>query len=167
MFQSLKLYYFRQRYAPTLLSPFLNPFYLARIGLLKFIVAMGQNMGRNVLHVGCGTTPYRALIPHESWCGLEFDTPEAGARQIADDFYDGFAFSYESNHFDGVLCNQVLEHVFTPENFLSELYRVLEPGGKLLLSVPFIWDEHEQPYDYRRYTTFGLESLLEEAQVSE
>lgn len=163
MLHKLKSYYLRQRYIPTRLSPFLNPFYLARGGLLKSIVALGQNMGRNILDVGCGTSPYRFLIPHDSWRGLEIDTPEARSRGVADDFYDGFAFPYAPNQFDGVLCNQVLEHVFTPEKFLSELFRVLKPGGHLLLSVPFIWDEHEPPFDFGRYTSFGLASLLEGA----
>lgn len=138
MLNRVKDFYLRQRYIPTLLSPFMNPFYLARSGLLKSIVAMGQDIGRNILDVGCGTSPYRLRIPHESWRGLEIDTPEARSRGGADDFYDGFSFPYVSHHFDGVLCNQVLEHVFTPEKFLSELFRVLKPGGKLLLSVPFI-----------------------------
>ena len=37
----------------------------------------------------------------------------------------------------------------------------MKVGGKLLLTVPFVWDEHEQPYDYARYSSFGLKSLLE------
>ena len=59
------------------------------------------------------------------------------------------------------MCNQVLEHVFNPDEFLWEINRVLKTGGKLLLTVPFVWDEHEQPYDYARYSTFGLRALLE------
>jgi SAM-dependent methyltransferase len=54
-----------------------------------------------------------------------------------------------------------LEHVFNPDDFLGEINRVLKPGGKLLLTVPFVWDEHEQPYDYARYSSFGLKSLIE------
>jgi hypothetical protein len=41
------------------------------------------------------------------------------------------------------------------------LFRTLRPGGQLLLTVPFVWDEHEQPYDYARYSSFGLASLLQ------
>jgi SAM-dependent methyltransferase len=55
----------------------------------------------------------------------------------------------------------VLEHVFNPDEFLAEINRVLKPGGRLLLTVPFVWDEHEQPYDYARYSSFGLRVLLE------
>lgn len=63
--------------------------------------------------------------------------------------------------YGGVICNQVLEHVFNPDLFLQEIFRVLKPGGKLLMTVPFVWDEHEQPWDYARYSSFGLRSLLE------
>ena len=54
----------------------------------------------------------------------------------------------------------MLEHVFDPDDFLKEINRVMKPGGKLLITVPFVWDEHEQPYDYARYSSFGLEYLL-------
>jgi hypothetical protein len=55
---------------------------------------------------------------------------------------------------------QVLEHVFNPDRFLEEVARVLVDDGSLLLTVPFVWDEHEQPYDYARYSSFGLQHLL-------
>ncbi len=55
----------------------------------------------------------------------------------------------------------MLEHVFNPDVFILEVNRVLKDGGILLISIPFIWDEHEQPYDYARYSSFGLKYLLE------
>ena len=58
------------------------------------------------------------------------------------------------------MCNQVLEHVFNPDDFVREIARVLKPGGALLLTVPFVWNEHEQPYDYARYSSFGLRAFL-------
>ena len=61
-----------------------------------------------------------------------------------------------------MLCNQVLEHVFNPQEFLGEIRCVLKPGGRLLLTVPFVWDEHEQPYDCARYTSFGLRHLFDQ-----
>jgi SAM-dependent methyltransferase len=51
--------------------------------------------------------------------------------------------------------------VFNPEEFLQEITQVLKKDGQLLLSVPFAWDEHEQPYDYARYSSFALQFLLE------
>ncbi|MFT7090977.1 MAG: hypothetical protein ACJAYW_000940 [Candidatus Azotimanducaceae bacterium] len=47
--------------------------------------------------------------------------------------------------------------------FLAEIFRVLKPGGQLLLTVPFVWDEHEQPFDFARYSSFGLRHLLKRA----
>ena len=92
---------------------------------------------------------------------MEFDTPENRKSKKADLFYDGVRFPLPDASFDSVLRTQVLEHVFTPEIFVGELARVLKPEGKLLPTVPFVWDEHEQPYDYARYSSFGLRSLLE------
>ena len=53
------------------------------------------------------------------------------------------------------------EHVFEPDIFLLEIKRVLKPNGKLLLTVPFAWDEHEQPNDFARYSSFGIKYQLE------
>jgi len=58
------------------------------------------------------------------------------------------------------MINQVFEHVFNPDQFLQEVSRVLKPGGRLLMTVPFVWDEHEQPQDYARYSSFGLAWIL-------
>jgi SAM-dependent methyltransferase len=55
----------------------------------------------------------------------------------------------------------VLEHVFNPNEHLSEIYRVLKPHGMLLMTVPFLWNEHEQPFDYARYSSFGIRHLIE------
>ncbi len=65
--------------------------------------------------------------------------------------------------YDVALCTQVLEHVPDPLAVLGELRRILKPGGTLYLSAPFFFAEHMQPYDYYRYTQFGLRWLLEQA----
>ena len=44
---------------------------------------------------------------------------------------------------------------------MLECNRVLKSDGKLIVSVPFVQREHEQPYDFRRFTSFGLVALLE------
>lgn len=160
MLNRLRAWYVRQTFNPGPLGIFVNPFYLARSALYEAMRQSASQVSGRLLDVGCGTQPYRSLFKVSEYVGLEIDTPQARTRNIAVAYYDGGAFPFESDSFDAVLCNQVLEHVFEPESFLAEIRRVLRPGGRLLLTVPFAWDEHEQPWDYARYSSFGLAALL-------
>ena len=54
----------------------------------------------------------------------------------------------ESQHFDAVLCTEVLEHLPDPVKAIKELTRVLRPGGRLLLTAPFCSFTHFSPYFY-------------------
>jgi SAM-dependent methyltransferase len=69
----------------------------------------------------------------------------------------------EDARFDHVLLTQVLEHLPEPAKVLKELHRVLKPGGTLWLTAPLFYAEHEKPYDFFRYTRFGIRHLLEAA----
>ncbi len=64
---------------------------------------------------------------------------------------------------DVVISNQVLEHVQSPEKSISEIYRILKPGGVFIGSVPHISPIHLEPWDYRRYTIYGIRQLAEAA----
>lgn len=61
---------------------------------------------------------------------------------------------------DAALSVVVLEHTPDPQRLLSEFRRVLKPGGRVWLVVPMIWEIHQAPYDYFRFTRYGLEHLL-------
>lgn len=151
----------RHMFFPGLIGLFVNPFYFARKGLCEAISGFAPSISGRLLDVGCGSKPYKSLFAVEAYIGLDIDSEMSRKRGIADYLYDGSVFPFADGAFDAVLCNQVLEHVFNPDEFLAEISRVLKPGGKLLLTVPFVWDEHEQPFDYARYSSFGLRSLLE------
>lgn len=158
----MKKHFLKQQFNPGVLGILVNPFYFARKELYRAMVSIAPRMHGRILDVGCGRKPYRELFSSTSdYVGLEIDTPENRIAKLADFFYDGQSFPFESRSFDGVICNQVLEHVFNPDQFLREIFRVLKPGGYLLLTVPFVWDEHEQPWDYARYSSFGLKNLIE------
>ncbi len=83
-----------------------------------------------------------------------------GAPDVLGDVQDLSALSDGS--FDTVLCTQVLEHVPHPRRALSELARVLRPGGHLILSAPHLSMIHEAPHDFFRFTRFSLEHLTRE-----
>jgi len=150
-----------QYFNPGLLGLIVNPFYIARKGLYNNLSFLGQKITGKTLDVGCGTKPYEKLFNHSTYVGLEFYTGIDSEKKVAEFYYDGKTFPFNESEFDSVVTNQVLEHVFNPDEFLGEINRVLKTNGKLLLTVPFVWDEHEQPYDYARYSSFGLKALLE------
>lgn len=160
MYSLLKGYYLRQMSRPGLAGLFVNPFYFARRGLLVAIRDLSHAVRGRLLDVGCGSRPYESLFVVSEYVGLELDTPENRAANKADFYYDGGTFPFEAASFDAVVCNQVLEHVFEPDAFVMEIARVLKSDGRLLLTVPFVWDEHEQPRDYGRYSSYGLAALL-------
>lgn len=66
-----------------------------------------------------------------------------------------------------VVCLDTLEHVRRPWEAASEIYRILKPGGKVLISIPFNFAVHCHPDDYWRMTTSGLEALLRSAGFSQ
>jgi SAM-dependent methyltransferase len=115
-----------------------------------------------VLDAGCGTMPFRQLIAD---AGAQYFSMDVEQRvndvDFVGDLQDMSAIPTES--FDTVLCSEVLEHLPTPSRALSEIARILKPGGKVLLTVPYLCRLHEEPRDYFRYTSHGLRHLLETA----
>lgn len=155
----------RQVFSPGWLGVFINPFYFARSGLRDAMTEFAPMLSGRLLDVGCGAKPYRSLFAVDTYVGLDIDNEISRQLGSAEYLYDGNTFPFADASFDSVLCSQVLEHVFTPDEFLGEIVRVLKPGGRLLLTMPFVWDEHSQPYDYARYSSFGLRALLERQEL--
>lgn len=67
---------------------------------------------------------------------------------------------------DAALNLWVMEHVPAPQLMVNEMFRILKPGGKTFLIVPFSLHEHQQPYDFYRYTRYGVRHLFETAGFS-
>lgn len=150
-----------ENFHPTFLGILTNPFYIARKGLALKIKQKSEFLQGDILDIGCGQKPYKRFFRTSDYIGLELDTPDNRTFKQADYFYNGVKMPFGDNQFDSILCNQVLEHVFDPELFLKEVYRVVKPGGTVMFTVPFMWDEHEKPHDYARYTSFALKYLFE------
>jgi len=112
----------------------------------------------SVLDVGCGSLPYKSFSgPEWIWTGLDVEGNPLADIWVAttDKTWD-----LPSESFDLVLCTEVLEHSKYPENILTEIHRVLKPGGKLILTTPFIYPIHGAPSDYRRFTPHFYEDNL-------
>ena len=126
-------------------------------GLTRDILAGSVKVNSHWLDVGCGLRPYSSNFNHAHYTGIDIETSgrPAGLKE-PDKYFDGVNIPYEDNTFDGVLCTQVLEHVENLDLLLAECNRVIKLGGEFVVSVPFMYREHEQPYDFRRFTSYGL-----------
>jgi ubiquinone/menaquinone biosynthesis C-methylase UbiE len=121
-------------------------------------------MHGRMLDFGCGSKPYESLFAVAEYVGLDLaESGHAHEGESIDVFYDGQRIPFPDQHFDSVFSSEVLEHVFNLEHVLAEIFRVTKDGGTLLLSAPFVWDEHEAPYDFARYTSFAFEHVLQRA----
>jgi SAM-dependent methyltransferase len=73
-----------------------------------------------------------------------------------------YELPFQDGEFQTVLCLSVLEHLEDPKKAIQEMRRVLKPGGRILISVPFMFPIHDAPGDYWRFTKFGLKLLFKE-----
>ena len=123
--------------------------------------------GSRVLDAGAGECAYRDWFAHCSYVGVDLGVGEAAWNYTnLSMFAELGSLSFQSASFDAVVCTQVLEHVASPLEVLTEFRRVLKPGGTLFLSAPMAHPEHQAPYDFFRYTSFGLRALCSQAGFS-
>ena len=142
--------------------PITNPGYLTRKRLLKGILRHAPLLSGRMLDFGCGSKPYRALFEVEEYIGLDFENPgHPHLNEQIDVFYDGKRVPFEDASFDSIFSSEVFEHVFNLPDVLTELRRVLKPGGLILVTCPFAICEHEVPNDFARYSSFGLRDLMD------
>jgi SAM-dependent methyltransferase len=153
----------RHSFHPRWYQIFSEPFFIIRRGLGSAVKRHAAQLSGSILDFGCGSKPYRGYFNVDEYIGLDIETEVSSSNPDlkADVFYDGKRIPFNEGRFDGVFTTEVLEHVFNPDEILPEINRVMKPGGLLLLTCPFFWQEHEQPYDYARYTSFGLKHLLQ------
>lgn len=87
-----------------------------------------------------------------NWVSVDlYDT-----REFIDYNYDIHDLKFEDDSFDTAVCMSILEHVPFPQKAISELHRVLKPGGKIWVQLPFAYPYHEGPEDYWRVSPQGL-----------
>jgi SAM-dependent methyltransferase len=116
-----------------------------------------------VLDIGCADRwVERELQPACQYVGL--DHPATGRLMYGarpDLFADAARLPFADASMDVVVMLEVLEHLRFPREALAEAARVLRPGGRLLLSMPFLYPIHDAPHDYQRFTAHGLAREIE------
>lgn len=150
-------------FRPSWYSIFVNPYFIDRYAIFSAIRSFSKSLNTNtkILDIGCGKKPYLKLFKNSEYIGIDIQGGgHSDTEKIVDKYYDGEHIPFESNSFDVVICTQVLEHASNPDKLIAECARVLKPRGKIFLTMPFAYPEHEIPYDFQRFTRYGHEKIL-------
>lgn len=134
-------------------SPALFAQYRAVVPLIKRY-ARGKT-----IDLGCGFMPFRKYLKDVVAVYHTLDLyPRSSEVTYVGDIQNMSMIPAAS--YDCALCLEVLEHVPCPFQAIHEIYRILKPGGILLLSVPCLSRIHSPPHDYFRFTAYGLHTIL-------
>lgn len=109
------------------------------------------------LDLGAGNAKYRHIIKPKTSKYITFDMVPGPNIDVVGDILN---LSFEDKSFDTVISTQVLEHVQKPWVMVSEIERILRPGGTAIVSAPFLVPYHADPHDYFRYTKEGMSALF-------
>ncbi|NDA61674.1 MAG: class I SAM-dependent methyltransferase [Chitinophagia bacterium] len=145
-----------------------HPLYWIRKGLYNKINLYSGELSGRLMDFGCGAKPYQSLFTKVTeYIGVDYSGEgHDHADENIDVYYDGKTLPFADASFDSIFSSEVFEHIFTLPEILTELNRVLKPGGKMLATCPFAWEEHEIPVDFARYTRFALQDMLQKAGFS-
>ncbi|SHJ54120.1 methyltransferase domain-containing protein [Cycloclasticus pugetii] len=114
--------------------------------------------------LGCGESRYKNFfLEHaEEYIGVDWaDSFHNTSPDIVADLNKPLPI--ESEVADTIVSFSVMEHLCEPQMMLNEAFRILKPNGKIVLQVPWQWWVHEAPYDFFRYTPYGLKYMFEKA----
>src|SRR5262245_8444296 len=140
-----------------------SPTYAVRGPLAEWLRAEGTAAdarhpdGYRVLDVGSGARPYRPVFAGATeYVGIDEADAAADVQARAEHI------PVPDEHFEVVLCTQVLEHAADPAQAVRELRRVVAPNGRVLASTHGVQVYHPNPVDLQRWTHAGLRRLFEE-----
>jgi SAM-dependent methyltransferase len=149
----------KEKFKPSFFSIFYHPFFFIRREIYSFLEVNSNYLNGKLLDFGCGSKPYEKLFKNlNDYVGVEVAGNKENLK--SDIYYDGISLPFADNTFDSILCTEVFEHVEQLDEVIFELYRILKPGGRMIVTTPFMCMEHEMPYDFRRFTLNGLTNLI-------
>jgi SAM-dependent methyltransferase len=157
---------------PELDARWWHSHYLSARVMPPAIAPLARRLRGRVLDVGAGTGYAGRLLDPSCTVYIPTDLPsgrDAGDPLVARGgerprvHCSGYDLPFADGSVEGVTLLMVLEHLERPDRALAEAYRVLAPGGMILVSVPFAFPVHGYPHDFRRWTPRGIEAELTRA----
>lgn len=134
-----------------------NLYYLSLSDLLILMRRFATNDSIKVLDYGAGNSPYASLFPNAVYHRADYMDFEGVDFKVNEDS----KLPLDSDTYDLVLSTQVAEHLLSPASYFSEAFRVLKPGGRLIVTTHGVWEDHGVPFDFQRWTIDGLRRDLQ------
>lgn len=127
----------------------------------KFAELSNKENCKRILDLGCGQKPYAQLFSFaDNFIGFDIEK-----GKCADVIGLNWDLPFKDNEFDALISTQVLEHTAKIPETTKEIRRVVKDNGLVFISVPFVFPEHGIPYDFYRFTSFGLREIFNEFDI--
>lgn len=117
---------------------------------------------KKVLSVGSGGEINNLIRQYAKESNFHLTTFDISEDMNPDILGDICQYDFKDTKYDYIIIAEVLEHLHSPHLAVNNLNGILKSNGKIILTVPFIFPIHEKPYDYYRYTKYGLEFLFKD-----
>jgi len=127
---------------------------------IKNVSKQYDSEGKRMIDIGAENSPYKKYFKNLRYFTQDIQQNKNQTIDFIGDINEGLPDIKDAS-FDYILCTQVLEHLREPHKAFKEFYRMLKPGGKLFLTTHMCYDAHMIPYDYFRFTKYGLKYLGE------
>lgn len=134
----------------------------------KFLQKYSKYLKGHLVDLGCGEAPYKKYFLQfvDKYTGVDWsNTLHDSKIDIYSDL--NVELALEDEVADSIVSISVLEHLYEPQVFLNESFRILKKNGSMLLQVPWQWRLHEIPHDYFRYTPYALKDMFTKAGFNE
>ena len=126
------------------------------------LAAINNYAEGKVLDIGCGNKPYEKKFPVNVTKYVGCDIIQSDLNKV-DVLCAANNIPLNDSSFDTVFSTQTIEHVEDHQGLVNEAFRLVKPGGFFILSGPFFWHLHEEPYDFFRFSKYGFKYILENA----
>lgn len=134
----------------------------SRQGLYEFLNPQFAEIGaeEKVLTIGAGGEINELLYEYAEKKQFKVESFDIDEDKTPDILGDICTYEFKEGTYDTIVMCEVLEHLHAPHLGVETVYKALKPGGRLILTTPFIFPIHDRPYDYFRFTKYGLKHLL-------
>ncbi|MEZ4739742.1 MAG: class I SAM-dependent methyltransferase [Flavobacteriales bacterium] len=141
--------------------------YIADLQHAQYLPLIAEHITGDMLDCGCGPVPYHELYAERTTSNICMDYSGSvhglALLDVEVDLNAPGPLPFSDGQFDSVLMSDMIVHITRPANLMNEINRVLKPGGKVVLTSPFIYWMGEYPHEYYHPSEFALRHLAENA----